>query len=398
MSHTSYKTYSVGIAAMSLCCWLSASHADDIRTLGGKNYSGTIKSIDATELAVDTKDAGVVKLPMAQVLAVDRTKIKDPGNVKYTEVRLQDESVFRAEKVEFLGKEVKLKLLSGAEVKVPFDAITLIMQDASNPAFKKTWTDILAKKIKSDRMVLLRGEDLIEFNGTFGDVDAKAQTVLFKADGKTDLNPSVDKLHGWIFYHTNVLAAAPICKAYDTGGNEIAATKVTSDGTDLTLETVYKATHKLKLADVARFDFNMGKLYYLSDLSPEKVVERSGAGLVVKYRKDTNLDGEPIVLEKQYAKGLSMHAHTELEYNLAGKYKEFKAIAGVDKRTGDQSQAVISIYCDGERRYSETITAKETKAIGVNLKDVNTLKIVVSSRNFLDLHDHATLAEAKISQ
>ena len=83
-----------------------------------------------------------------------------------------------------------------------------------------------------------------------------------------------------------------------------------------------------KKEQLAKLDFNIGKLTYLSDLEPAKVVERSGIGLITHYRKDTNLDGEPILLEKQHAKGLSLHAvHPELFYNLAGKYRDFKRIS-----------------------------------------------------------------------
>jgi hypothetical protein len=133
-------------------------------------------------------------------------------------------------------------------------------------------------------------------------------------------------------------------------------------------------------------------------MQPAKVIERSGIGLVNRYRKDVNLDGEPILLDKQYVKGLSLHAHTELEYKLGGKYKEFKAILGVDGRSGADSQAKVTIYCDGAEQFSEIVSAKKIRPVAINVKDVGVLKIVVSSRNFLDLHDHATLAEARVSQ
>ena len=127
--------------------------------------------------------------------------------------------------------------------------------------------------------------------------------------------------------------------------------------------------------------------------------EKSGIGLVVRYRKDVNLDGEPILLDgKQYGKGLSMHAHTELEYNLGGKYKDLKGLLGADTRIAADSQATVTVWCDGEKRFSEVITAKELKQLNVNVKDVQTLKIVVASRNFLDLHDHVTIVEARVSQ
>src|SRR5262249_12529341 len=149
---------------------------------------------------------------------------------------------------------------------------------------------------------------------------------------------------------------------------------------------------------VAKLDYNLGKLTFLSDMEPTKIVEKSGIGLVSRYRKDANLDGEPILLERQYTKGLSLHSYTELEYNLAGKYKEFKALLGVDTRTGTASKALVTIYCDGEKRFSETVAAKAPQPISLNVNGVQELRIVVSSQNFLDLYDHATLADARVSQ
>ncbi len=70
----------------------------------------------------------------------------------------------------------------------------------------------------------------------------------------------------------------------------------------------------------------------------------------------------------------------------------------MDARTGGDSHALVTIYCDGEKRFAETVTVKTNQDIALNVKDVNTLRIVVSSRNFLDLHDHATLADARVSQ
>jgi hypothetical protein len=59
---------------------------------------------------------------------------------------------------------------------------------------------------------------------------------------------------------------------------------------------------------------------------------------------------------------------------------------------------MVTIYCDGEKRFAEVISVKTSKDIALNVQDVATLRIVVSSRNFLDLHDHATLADARVSQ
>src|SRR5207248_8436974 len=128
---------------------------------------------------------------------------------------------------------------------------------------------------------------------------------------------SLDRLHGLIFYRSDVAMETPLCRVHDTEGNTLVAAKLAFAGTDqLVLTTSFGAKVALKREGLAKLDFNIGKLTYLSDLEPVKVIERSGIGLVSHYRKDANLDGEPILLEKQHAKGLSLHAHTELSYNL----------------------------------------------------------------------------------
>jgi hypothetical protein len=151
-------------------------------------------------------------------------------------------------------------------------------------------------------------------------------------------------------------------------------------------------------ANIARFDYNMGKLAFLSDMPPAKVVEKSGIGLVVAHRKDVNLDGEPIVLDRPYAKGLSLHAHTELEYDLKGKYKKFTAVLGIDTRLGSDSQPKVTIEVDGRSAFSEIVRAKDVTPVSIDVTKASTLRIIVSSRNFLDLHDHVTIANPKVSQ
>ena len=70
----------------------------------------------------------------------------------------------------------------------------------------------------------------------------------------------------------------------------------------------------------------------------------------------------------------------------------------MDARTGGESQAEVVILCDGEKRFSQEVTAGAIRPVAVNVKDVSTLRIVVRSKNPLDLHDHVTFADARVSQ
>jgi hypothetical protein len=385
----------------------SVGVSDELRTLDGKTVKGQTTAVTESAITLTT-DAGPVSTPLSQVLALDIQPVKGiPAGAKYSDVRLLDDTLLHCTHVGFKEDKVELTLFSGAKINLPLNFMVSLVKDAHDTDLKKKFYDLASKKIRRDRVFILRDGELNPIDGTLGKADAKGQTIEFKIEGAGTKDIALDKLHGLVFYRAEAPQEAPICKVYDSQGNSLMAVKLTFDGKSYTLTTAFAAKISLGKDAVAKLDFNLGKLTFLSDLEPAKVLERSGVGLVTKYKKDTNLDGEPILFSvkevekdvvKEFKKGLSLHAHTELEYNLAGKYKEFKAVLGVDARTGAEGQPVITIYCDGEKRFSETITPKETRPLSLNVKDVQTLKIVVGSRNFLDLHDHATLADARVSQ
>jgi len=374
--------------------------ADELRTLGAKIIPGKLSAISNASITIST-EAGSVDTPLSQVLSLELRPVKGPSpGTKFADVRLLDDSILHCQSVSFKGNEVELTLLSGTSLKLPLQSLTWMIRDAQDPILRKKFDDVLEQKSKRDRIIILRDTELNALEGTLGEIDSKGTSIQFRRDGADAIGVLFERLHGMIFYRNQVPTETPLCRIHDIDGNSLVATKLRLDDKDqLSITTSFGAKATFKRVALAKLDFNLGKLTFLSDLEPAKVVERSGIGLITHYRKDTNLDGEPILLDKQYPKGLSLHAHTELSYLLAGKYKVFKARLGVDSRTGEGDiQALVTIYCDGEKRFSEVASVKTPKDIALNVTDVTTLRIVVSSRNFLDLHDHATLADARVSQ
>ena len=121
-----------------------------------------------------------------------------------------------------------------------------------------------------------------------------------------------------------------MCRVNDIEGNTLIAVSLTHDGSKLKLTTLLGNELTLPHEAVASLDFNLGRLTYLSNLPTHKVFEKSAIGLVQPFRRDTNLDGEPIYLDKAYTKGLSMHAYSELEFFLGGNFRELRGVLGVD--------------------------------------------------------------------
>lgn len=371
--------------------------AAELTTLTGKNVQGTVISLNDTEITMRTDAGQMVVTPLSQVLALDLRSAKGIGPGKFSDVRLLDDTILHCGKVAFKGQQVELTLLSELVITLPLNHVLSVVHEAQNETLMKRWSEIVAQKARRDRIVILRDGELNALEGTLGEVDA--QTIQFKREGVGAIPVRFDRLHGLIFFRLEAPADNPLCRIYDVGGNMLTAVKLGFDGQNYLVTTSFGAKVPMPAESLAKLDFNLGKVTFLSDLEPAKVVERPGLGLPTPFRRDANLNGEPIVLDKNYAKGLSLHAHTELEYKLGGKYKELKAILGVDSRVSEtESKAVVTIYCDGEKRFSEMVNAKAIRPIALNIKDVQVLRIVVSARDFSNLHDHATLAEVRVSQ
>jgi NPCBM/NEW2 domain len=175
-----------------------------------------------------------------------------------------------------------------------------------------------------------------------------------------------------------------------------------------TVTTVAGAKANFPFKSFTRWDFSKGKLTYLSDLEP-RPTESSNVNFIEHYRRDKNLDGEPIRLPQKnedgvpalhlFPKGLSMHAYTELQYDIGGEYKEFKAILGVDPKVQGDSRVKITIEGDGKELFNAEISRKdEPRPITLDVRNVKLLRIVVASTGLLDLGNHVCLADAKVSK
>ena len=388
-----------GRSLIALFAFALAVSAVELTTLDGKKISGSLTSVTDTAVTLKTDDGPIVT-PLSKVLLLTIRDVKSlESDVKFSEVHLLDDTVLHCKNVQFQSKNAVMTLLSGTELKVPLTYVVTFVREAQDRPLARKFAEIAHKRLKRDRIVILRDGELNTLEGTLGEVDEKAQTISFNSEVGGVRELPFAKLHGIIFFRGEVVSESPICKVFDTDGNSLTALKLAHDGTNLALTTTLGTKLSLPAEAVAKVDFNMGKLTYLSDMTPLKVVEKSGIGDIHPYCRDKNLDGQPIVLDgKEFGKGLSLHAYTELEYNLAGKYNTFKATLGIDVRTGADSEPRVTIYCDGVEQFNQLVTIKSAVPVALNVKDVNTLRIVVSARDFTDLRDHCSLAEARVSQ
>jgi hypothetical protein len=295
---------------------------------------------------------------------------------------------------------------------LPLSALANILIHAGDEKYRKDWKERLTKKRRRDVVAILDEGTVNPVEGTLGLADENGKTIEFQlTSGKKRAIPlSNPNLHGFIFQRELDPQAPPVlCKLTDNHQDFIMASAVARTPAGLTVTTPAGARIDVALDLVARLDYTLDKLAYLSRLEPAKVVQTSNFDFIDTYRRDKNLDNGSLRLyDETYAIGLALHAHTELEYDLKGDYREFHALAGIDQSVGGVGGPVVLVIegvIDGQPKelYKKTFTRKESRvksegAINLNIKDVQKLRIIVRSGDMFDNGKHLDLVNVKVQK
>jgi hypothetical protein len=379
----------------------------EVRILTGQTIKGNLESIGEKDLVI----AGNAPIRMDQVIDLVFSGNQPQSGDRFTDVELTDGSLFHCSQFTLKGNKLDLKLVQGVEIKdLPLASISFILNDAHDAKNREEWQKLLSKRGKGDMLAIKAADGVVNpLEGTLGEGDAQGETIEFETSTGKKAKPRLDRIHGMAFLRQpNGEAAPTLCKAQDLSRDLLVVAKLTMTGNGYTVTTVAGAKADFPSKSFTRWDFSKGKLTYLSDLEP-KPSESSNVNFVEHYRRDKNLDGEPIRLPQKnqdgvtslqlFPKGLSLHAYTELVYDIGGEYKEFKAILGIDPKVPGDSHVKITIEGDGKELFAGEMTRKdEPKPITLDVKNVKQLRIVVASAGLLDLGNHVCLADAKVSK
>lgn len=384
-----------------------AASAAELKTLKGEIIKGDLVSV--SDKAVVLNAGGKeISTPIDDVLLVSlKDGYDNVADVKYAEVELTDGSLLRCTRVEMKGKDVALTLLQGQEVHLPIAKLAWILNEGHVEQNRKDWKErVLAKKNVRDVVALKRKGVMNGIAGTFADTAEDNGKLAFNQKDGPRRIISPGAVAGLFFQRNPDPRARPVlCKFHDAAHNLLFASAVARTADGYTVTTSSGATIKIATDKVVKMDFSKGKLTYLADINPLSVKESSTEDVVQHYHRNENLDGKDIRMAGTvYKSGLALHSTTELEYDLDGEYREFKAVVGIDDDvSGDDAPTILKIEGDGNMLLTLTISRKDkqrSQPVALNIKDVKKLKITVTHRDedLLDLGKHLTLADARVSK
>jgi hypothetical protein len=384
--------------------------AAEVQTLSGASHKGEVVSITEAEVRIRV-DSEIV-IPTAEIVSVD---LAPPGRplpaTPYLVVRLTDGTQLKCQAFGLVGKTATARLFSGVTVHFPAAAIHWLLCEAHDDKNRAEFDELLLKKSNQDQLRLLSrdGQAINLFEGFVGEADANAETVDFTPEAGAKTRVSMSRIRGILFARKPEPGApAGVCRLHDGFENAFVLHRIGTTSESFHLQSPAGLEFDLPRPLAQRFDFSLGKIAYLSDLDPVLLEETPILADLWKYRRDKNLEGEPLSLDhkvekpsakkgrKVYAKGLALHSRTVIDYEIKG-FNVFRCVLGIDDRVSGPAHAVVRFEADGKPLFETPVTGKEDpRDIELKITGVSRLRIIVDYGDDLDLGDHVILAEARV--
>jgi hypothetical protein len=393
---------------LALVACASVGLGAELETVKGKKIQGDFVRLDDKEVVLQGKDGEVV-LPATEVLGINfGHEAKLPSGVAYTDVELNDGTVFHCSKFRLVKDKVAMELLTGQTLELPLAVVANVLNNAHVEKNRTEWKARLKRKRIRD--VLVR-EDEGGIEGTLGEGDAEGKTIEFTVvigERKLSRRFEIAKLQGLIFTRGVDPKMAPVvCRVVDAGKNEVLASSLKGSGKELAVTTPSGAKLTYAIDKVALLDYSKGKVTYLTDLDPSDRVIKTAFN-DFPPRRDKNIYGEPMKLAGvPYSRGWAMRAHTELEFDLGGDYREFRTVAGIDdsrtKLYEDKQPVILRVMGDGRELFRQEFTPERDKRVAtvvLNVKNVQKLRLIVTApaASKYPVGKNLNLADAKVTK
>ena len=110
-------------------------------------------------------------------------------------------------------------------------------------------------------------------------------------------------------------------------------------------------------------------------------------------------DGHTITLQGvPYAKGLGVHAPSDVSFDLGGNYWRFVSDIGIDDEVLDSGSVVFIVYADNQPIYTSPVMHgySDTLSLDLNVTGAQTLRLVVTNAGDNTMYDHADWANARL--
>lgn len=296
---------------------------------------------------------------------------------------------------------------AGAAITLPFgtlDVLWLTRPPARTPSdpSKYSW---LTTPRKKDVLLLASGDTRV---GTLDRFEDSGAVIRFQTDGAKAPAPVATAAVVAVAFNPSLARTRPPAGAYAvatvTDGSRIRFLSATSDGEKLTGRLAAGGSLSVPLADVVALDVMQGKAKYLSELRPKAAKVEPFLDTSWPWAADRSVKGHPLRLvtprgDETFDRGLGTHPKTTLVYDLAGKYRRFEAVVGMDAASGTRGRAVVRVLVDGKEADVPGLKALSSVAVvdvSVDVSKAKELALVVDFGSAGDVRADVNWGDARI--
>jgi hypothetical protein len=184
-----------------------------------------------------------------------------------------------------------------------------------------------------------------------------------------------------------------------TSGDILTGSLDSIEDGQIAFTTGFKQTVACSIDDLESMNINNDRIVYLDTLEPHS---HSSSGVVHSgwaFRKNRNVFNKPMRMDAtEFEHGIGVHAHSEIQYRLAGAYETFAATVGLDDTVRPGGSVAFKVIVDGNVAYdSKTITGSDRAIpIRVSVAGAEWMTLVVETAERADIGDWANWAAARL--
>ncbi len=370
----------------------------DANLLDGTQVKGELKSLSSEE-ALFVIEKEEKKVPVSSLLEIvyPEPEESDSHDKEFLTIQLTDETSFFSNEILIDNNDVSINSDDVGETVLHLDTISNIRLGTGDNNIINSWDKLCSRNHKQDLLVIRKGDILDHLDGTITSITK--EKINFLMEG-SEISANRKKVFGLIYARKQKTNTNAVCKAVLQNNSIVNLASIIriADESFYQAELLVGGKIKIPAHSLKRLDFSLGKIQYLSEMKPVEVVYTPFFDVKWEYQKDRNMDGGPLRLgRKKYEKGLCIHSKTYLRYRLAGNYRRFQAVMGIDDSVKKLGNVHIVISADSKKLLEADVSGDDDpREFDLDVSGVRDLIILVDFGSNLDISDHLDLANARL--
>ena len=310
------------------------------------------------------------------------------------QIELRGEGRIFAKAVRLADDKCHIDWSQGEPLVVPIDAVRAIRFE-SGTSYPELDKAIAAPSAELDRIFLKsEGGKIDSISGLVDSMDDKEVVLEIESQRRPILR---QRLFAIVVAQPTAQDAATGCVISLQDGSQLGGDLVAIGGGEATLSLPGGAKAEFPWSAISRIEIRSSRIAFLSDLKPIAVEQEAIVTLPRPWQRDKNVLGRPLKIgDRQFEKGIGVHARSSLTFAADGNYDVLAAIVGIDAATGGKGDCNFTVLADGQPLWTRRVKGTDPPhEVRVDLKRASQVTLLVEPGADLDLADHANWCDVR---